>query len=456
MRRDKSKITISRAIALEILLEVDKGNYAEDVLSRKLSEQIIPANDRSLTTEIVYGVIRWKKRLDILIDRSLKNGGGALLFPIRIILRIAIYQLLFLNRIPPYSVVDQAVEQSKLILEGKFSALVNAVLRSALRNPQNLCLTPGQDAKSLALYYSHPEWLVKRWITEFGPGKTEGILRFNNQRSNLTIRVNKLKTSTSQLKSLLEKNFVEFDLVDKSLGALSLRKIQKPVTTLPGFKEGFFVVQDFASQNIAPLLQPIAGHQILDLCGAPGGKSAHMAQLVNNEARITLVDSNAERIKAAEQNLERLGINCVKIIQGDATKAPFFDKIGKFDRILVDAPCSNLGILRHNCDVKYRIAPGDLVKLADRQLGILLNSALSLKNDGVIVYSVCSVSKEETFDVVQKFLSLRKNFVIDSITPREICHQDFLTPNGCFRSFPPLKDFPADGFFAARLKMISG
>ncbi len=202
MTKEKGQVTISRRIAFESLQEVENGKYAEEVLLSKLSHGEVSAEDRSLATEIVYGVIRWRKRLDSLIDRRLKNRRKTLKPEIRNILRMAFYQLLFLDRIPDHSIVHEAVALSKQVFGGQFSGLVNAILRGALRDGENVDPKPDNNPKSLAVYYSHPEWLVNRWISEFGSQQTMDILRFNNQRVNLTIRVNTIKTSINEVISL--------------------------------------------------------------------------------------------------------------------------------------------------------------------------------------------------------------------------------------------------------------
>ncbi len=444
--------TISRELAVKILNKADKGIYAETALSEMLSITVLSENDRSLTTEIVYGTIRWKDRLDSIIDKLLTHREKRLDPEIRNILRIAIYQILFLSRVPIHSITHQAVVQAKNCLRGRFSGLVNAILRSALRNRDILYFEPEKNSQLLATYYSHPEWLVERWLNRFGVEKTVDILEFNNERAKLTIRINPLKATISDVISCFEEKGLDFEIVSKDLGVMNIRRIRGPVTGLPGFHEGLFSIQDFASQMIAPLLKAESKHKILDVCGAPGGKSSHIAALVNNSAQITLVDSNTKRLDEAGKNFERLGINCVRMIRGNATQGSFLSSLGKFDRILIDAPCSNLGVLRHNCEVKYRVRPEDLTKLAEKQLIILTESSQALKNGGMMVYCVCSVSDEETITVVEKFLALNKNFSIDKIYQHEIPNPDFLTTEGYFSSFPSNKSSAVDGFFAARIK----
>ncbi|MDR3603261.1 MAG: 16S rRNA (cytosine(967)-C(5))-methyltransferase RsmB [Syntrophaceae bacterium] len=444
--------TISRELAVKILNEVDKGLYAETTLSQLLSKNAISDKDRSLTTEIVYGTVRWKDRLDSIIDRQLTRKGKRLDPEIRNILRIAIYQILFLTRIPAYSITHQAVAQAKNRFKGRFSGLVNAVLRSALRNRDDLHHEPEKNSRSLAIYYSHPKWLVERWLDRFGEQVTIDILEFNNQRSNLTLRVNTLKTTISDVILSFKQNSIVFEIVDNDLGVLTVRNIRGPVINMPGFNEGLFTVQDFGSQMIAPLLKAQPNQLILDVCGAPGGKASHIAALVNNGARITLVDADIKRLDEAVRNFERLGVNCVKMIHGDATQKSFLSSLGKFDRILIDAPCSNLGVLRHNCEVKYRVRPQDLTKLAEQQLIMLTEASQAVKNDGMIVYCVCSTSEEETTSVVQKFLACNRNFSVDKIDHSEIPNPEFLNTEGHFCSFPSNKSSFVDGFFAARIK----
>lgn len=448
----RSLVTISRELAVKILNEAERGVFVETALSEGLSDHHVSAEDRALITEIVYGTIRWKFRLDSIINNLLNDRHKQLNPQIRNILRIAIYQILFLSRVPAHSAIHQAVAQAKNILDGKFSKLVNAILRSALRHPEILYFEPGKSPEDLATYYSHPEWLVKRWLKKFGSEKTVQVLQSNNQRARLTLRVNFLKASVMDVITLFREKALDFEILNFDLGVLELNKIQGPVTNLPGFCEGLFSIQDFASQMIAPLLVVEPKQEILDVCGAPGGKSSHIAALLNNEAQITLVDSNVTRLHETRQNFERLGVNCAKMIHGDATQKSFLSTLGEFDRILVDAPCSNLGVLRHNCEVKYRVRTRDLIALSNKQLKILVEASKALKRNGLLVYCVCTVSDEETFEVVEKFLINNKNFSINKIACSDIPNQDFLTPEGFFLSLPSDKFRPVDGFFAARIR----
>ncbi|MFA6221816.1 MAG: 16S rRNA (cytosine(967)-C(5))-methyltransferase RsmB [Desulfomonilaceae bacterium] len=447
-------VTVSRELALNALNECDKGSYAENAIADVLSNRVVSEKDRSLVTEIVYGSIRWKMRLDSTINSFLKNSPKKLKSDIRNILRIALYQLIFLDRIPAHSIVNEAVSQAKGLYGGAFSGMVNAILRSVLANTEMFNAKPGRELNSLAVHYSHPEWLVKRWISEYGMEETLNILEFNNRRAELNVRVNSIKTNISDLISCFEKEGLTYEVLDMSLGALTISKWRAPVKELPGFKEGLFAIQNFASQVIATLIKPKPQHEILDVCGAPGGKSSHIAAIVNNQASITLVDANPKRLEEAGKNFKRLGVECVKIIRGNAEQASFLNSLGAFDGVLVDAPCSNLGVLRHNCEAKYRVSPDELNKMAERQLLILSEAAKTVKKSGLLVYCVCSVSQEETFKVIGKFLASHTDFVIDKIEVHEVPSPKFLTDDGFFFSFPPFIGILTDGFFAARIKKI--
>jgi len=447
-------VTVSRELALNALNKCDKGSYAENVIADILSNKVVSEKDRSLVTEIVYGSIRWKMRLDSTINSFLRHSSKKLKPEIRNILRIALYQLIFLDRIPAHSIVNEAVSQAKCLYGGAFSGMVNAILRSVLSNAEICHAKPGKAPNSLAVYYSHPEWLVTRWISEYGMEETLNILEFNNRRAELNLRVNSIKTNISDLIRYFEKEGLSYKVLDKNLGALTILKWRAPVKELPGFKEGLFTIQNFASQIIATLIKPMVKHEILDVCGAPGGKSSHIASIVNNKAGITVVDANLHRLEEAKKNFQRLGVEGVKIVLGDAEQSSFLSSLGTFDRVLVDAPCSNLGVLRHNCEAKYRVSAEDLNNMGRRQLLILSEAAKAVKKSGLLVYCVCSVSQEETFQVIEEFLASHADFVIHKIEPHEIPSSKFLTNEGFFFSFPPSMRLLTDGFFAARIKKI--
>jgi 16S rRNA (cytosine967-C5)-methyltransferase len=452
MPRSFKRETPSRNVALDVLKHVRTGRYAEDALSERLDANIrLKSEDRALATELVYGVLRWQRRLDSIISYCSDHPFDRIQPLQRDILRLAVYQMFLLERVPAHAAVDQAVNQTHNRLGKKPGAFVNAVLRRALREADHLDTLPGDDAAGLAMYYSHPEWLVERWIHDYGVEQTREILEFNNSRPEIVVRVNTLRCSADQLRSLFNDNVVQADISPGLSDALTILSSPGPVSEIPGFQEGYFLVQDAASQMIAPLLGTKPTETVLDACAAPGGKSSHMAALTHNKSRIIAVDSNAERLKEMQRNLDRLGSDSVEAVHGDSSDTLFLKELGSLDRALVDAPCTSLGVLRRNPEAKYRTDPKTLTSFHKYQVKLLQSVAEALKPGGTLLYSVCSVTQEETSDVIRAFLRSHTNFEVIPISPEEVAHKAFVDDAGFFRTYPPVLGFASDGFFAARL-----
>jgi len=236
--------------------------------------------------------------------------------------------------------------------------------------------------------------------------------------------------------------------------ALVVREIRRAVEGLPGYQEGLFTVQSAASQMIAPLLRVHADHRVLDACAAPGGKTAHLAAISRNRTPIVAVDTNAQRLARTRSNLARLGVLSVDFLHGDAASEDFLATLGEFDRILVDAPCSNLGVLRHNPDAKYRVEPHDLSALAAQQLRLLRGVSRLLKPGGFLVYAVCTPMEEETRTVIDRFLSEAERFASAPIEGSEVPYPQYLDERGMLTTFPSTADHHLDGFFAARFRRL--
>ncbi len=333
--RDVSK---SRKIALDVLGRVRSGEFAEAALSTALDGEAPSLKDRALATELVYGVLRWRDRLDSIVKKCLARPAKKPDPHIIEILRLAVYQLFLLDRVPDHAAVDQAVTQAHQ--SGKHAApFVNAVLRKALRERASLDFPPDNEPGQLAVYYSHPPWLVRKWAQQYGIDATIQILKHNNSRSPLELRVNRLRAEAPEVAELLSAQGIEVKTVPNMPEALQIGGAASGVDSLPGFREGFFLVQGLASQMIAPLLNPMPGQRILDACAAPGGKTAHIDALTSGKAEITAMDSNAVRLGETSENLRRLGVRSVKLVKGDASDPALLEDLGTFDRILVDAPC---------------------------------------------------------------------------------------------------------------------
>jgi 16S rRNA (cytosine967-C5)-methyltransferase len=454
-RRQEKPVSVSRRMALAVLCDVEAGSYAEDALTRRFdTEKIVAPGDRALTTQLVYGVLRWQSRLDAIVDRCSNHPSSKISPVVRHILRLGVYQLLMLDRIPDHSAVDESVGLAHGRFGAKTAGFVNALLRRTARERATIDPLPNDDIDSLAVYYSHPDWLVKRWLAELGPSAARAVLAHNNLAVPLVLRANPLKTSREALAEVLrEKGFsVEFPGVIPA--GLRIEGGRASVSSLPGFAEGLFAVQETASQMIAPLLGISPGDRVLDVCAAPGGKTAHLAALAGNNATILAVDAHASRLAATEKNLERLGVTCVEAVLGDSRNRGFLRSLGRFDRILVDPPCSGLGVLRHNPETKTRVKREDPARYAAKELEILLAAAQVLNPGGTLLYCVCTPMKEETFAVVGRFLRDAPEFKLDAIRPEEVGQPGLVKQDGVFSSFPPTEEEPMDGFFAARLVRV--
>lgn len=451
---ESGRVSPARQAALEALIALRSGGFAEHALSRQLERQKLGSEDRALTTELVYGVLRWRDRLDAIIVRMLDRPQRHVNPVVRDILRLALYQMAMLERIPDHAVVHQAVLQSRAGFGTKAASFVNGVLRRFARERAALDPPPEDEAASLATYYSHPAWLVRYWMERFGLADTVGILVQNNSRAPLILRVNALKTTPAEVAALLGEHGAAVSAVEGMPYALRLGDVREAVPNLPGFRDGLFTVQEAASQMIAPLVLAEAGHRILDACAAPGGKTAHLAALTRDRASIVALDNSQHRVRQARANLARLGVTSAEFVQGDALATDFAAALGPFDRVLVDAPCSNLGVLRHNPDAKYRVQPRDLTELAERQRVLLTNVSRALKPGGIVIYSVCTPMDQETLAVVESFLHERTDVAVEPIREWEVPYPQYLDDRNFLKTFPPAAKYPVDGFFAARFRRL--
>jgi 16S rRNA (cytosine967-C5)-methyltransferase len=340
-------------------------------------------------------------------------------------------------------------------IRGKGGAgFVNAILRSALREKEGI---PYPDAHkdtafSLSVIQSHPLWLVQKWIKEMGAEEALKICAFNNRISALTLRTNTLKIKRPDLiEKLTERGLNPLPCSFSEEGILI--RNPPPVSELPFFKEGVYTIQDEASQLVTPILDPKPGEKILDACAAPGGKTTHMAQRMENKGEIYALDLSKEKLNLIEEGCQRLGIRIVKTLKGDAACSLPIPEGLEFDRVLADVPCSGFGTLRRNPDLKWRRGPDDIRRLREVQFSILRNISSYVRKGGILVYSTCTVFHEENEDVIGEFLREDPEFQLDRIEEilAERCRP--FIKNGYFKTFPPQDDM--DGFFVARLRKRS-
>jgi 16S rRNA (cytosine967-C5)-methyltransferase len=435
----------ARELALEVLTRVEEDRaFAGLLLDHHLNRSGLSARDRRLATELTYGVLRWGSRLDAYLRRTSHRPLAGLPSWLRNLLRLGAYQCLFLDRIPPYAAVHESVTLAKARGHEGIALFVNAVLRAVIRHGK-LLEEPQDPLEALAVRHSFPLWLVRRWVGRYGAEEAETLMTALNQRPPFTIRVNTLRLTREEMILHLKSEGAEASPTPYAPEGLILDTSLLPDSS-PSFREGLWTVQDEASILVGHLLAPRPGERVLDLCAAPGGKTTHLAQLMENRGLIVGVDPHAGRLELAREACRRLGVEIVELVLGQAQT---LSRHASFDRVLVDAPCSNLGILRRAPELKWSRQEEELPRLSATQVEILEAAAALVRPGGVIVYSTCSLEPEENEAVVTALLTRHPEFTPDPPEPDEPATP--LTGESCvFRAFPHLHG--TDGFTAFRLQ----
>jgi 16S rRNA (cytosine967-C5)-methyltransferase len=438
----------AREIALKIINEVSvKDAYANVVLTRELANHALSEQDRRFVTELVYGTVKARFSIDWIISRFVNRPLKKISPIILDILRLGTYQIKFLDRVPPSAACNQSVELAKKYGHKGTTGFVNGVLRNIVRSLATIEYPSREKepVKSLALEYFHPEWLVKRWLREFGMDGTEKLCAFNNESPPLSIRANTLKIDRERLIAILEKAGVS---VERSRFAPEgiICHGHPSMDKFAPLKDGLFQVQDESSMLVAHILAPQPSEFVIDACSAPGGKATHIAALMENKGRVVCNDVYEHKLAKIAENASRLGITIIETSLGDAAKiGSVYEDMA--DRVLVDAPCTGLGVLRRKSDSRLHKEEGQIKELAALQLEILSGAARAVKKGGVLVYSTCSIEREENSSVVEKFLKNNDDFVLENAAafmPNE-------KKTGPMLQFYPQTD-GTDGFFIARMK----
>jgi len=435
----------ARGISVKILNRVDRTDaYLDKLLEIEIKNSELSSKDKALLFEIVHGVIRWLGRIDWVLNGFYKGQFSKCIPNVKNSMRVALYQILFLDRVPDHAAVNESVDFVKKLQGEKSANLTNAVLRNIIRNQKGIRY-PNRDEDVVgyySAYYSHPSWMVKRWIKRLGEEETEKLLIANNQKPSHTVRVNNLKTDISELKSLLKSvdlNFSEGKFLNEYLQLSSLTNI----TNWEYFQKGYFSIQDESTGFSCKALDPKPGMKILDLCAAPGGKSAFLADMMKNEGEIVALDKFESRLEIFNKNVKRLGITNIRPIVKDAID---FDE-NDFDGILADVPCSGLGTLTKKPDIKWKKDFGDIRKLNKIQLALINKAGSLLKVGGTLVYSTCTIEPEENIKIVQQFLEKHNNFKLVSL--HEQFNATLLDEHGCIQTLP--SKHKIDGAFVAKL-----
>ncbi len=397
----------ARGAALTIIQQVtDGGAYTNIAVNRYLRAQELPDLERRLLTELVYGTIKALGTLDWYLAKCVTRPLEQLDKPLLADLRLAAYQLLYLERIPASAAVNEAVKLARCVSGEGGAKLVNAVLRTLLRKlPTEECALPDpeqDDAGYLALKYCHPRWLVKRWLGPWGREGTEALLRFNNSAAPVCLRANTLVIGRDELLARLREAGCEAEPSAWSPDGIVCTHLSG-LGRLFAQLENAFYVQDESSMLVAPLLRPESGQSVLDLCSAPGGKSTHLAQIMGDKGRVIACDVHEHKLKLIAENAARLGITNIEPVLNDATVLRQ-EWLGKFARVLVDAPCSGMGVLRRRAEARWRKQRKDLKLFPPLQLQILTNAAKYVAEGGRMVYSTCTIELAENHYLVEEFL----------------------------------------------------
>jgi 16S rRNA (cytosine967-C5)-methyltransferase len=393
-----------REIAMRLLLQREAGrDFIEHLLEAALAQSRMAAEDRGLLQELVYGAVRWQATLDWLIAR--KTDGRMQKPTLQILLRLALYQMFWLSRIPDYAAVNETVELARREGFSTQAGFVNAVLRGCLRE-RDVVERALADLKQNdpALGHSHPKWLCDRWTQRLGREDMSRLLEWNNTPPLTFARANLLRTDANELREQWAREKVEAKLVtlDWAKGALIFEfESPRALASLPSFTSGLFYVQDPSTLLAVTELDPQPGETILDLCSAPGGKTVFIAERMKDQGRIVAHDSMTERLQLVEENCTRLGVTCVEAVPSSTLNS---QPSTTCDRILIDAPCSNTGVMRRRVDLRWRIRDTEITRLRATQLQLLHEAVPRLKPGGVLVYSTCSLETEENSELVREFL----------------------------------------------------
>ena len=445
----------ARYLAYKILFDIEvNGNYSNMALNKYLNEAGLDDQDKGFVTELVYGIIEKKRYLDYMINKVSKIKVRKMQHPVKLVLRMGVYQLVYMDGVTDYAAINESVNIMKK-LDKRSASFVNAVLRNISRNLDEVKDISLNTVDKLAIYYSYENWIVENLVKEYGFERTEAILRALSQKPNIYLRVNRTKLRPGQSMDYLVGQIIG-RLIDQGLEASRVEGLEeaikvkglKSIYKHPLFREGYVSVQDISSILVAKVMDPKRESRVLDLCAAPGGKSTHIGELMENTGHLISQDIFDHKIKLMNIYAKRLGLNNMGARLGDALVLND-DYIGKFDYVLCDVPCSGMGIVRRKPEIKYK-KEEEVENLPDLQYQILENASSYLKEGGILIYSTCTIFKQENTDVVDRFLNNHKDFDLDDLGPIK----EFLGigDKGLVKILPDR--YEMDGFFICRMKKI--
>ena len=440
-----------RQIAFLALREVHRrGAFADVALDRTFRNSELTDLDRRLVTELVYGSVRRMRAIDFIIDKLATKKSSQQPPELRTILHLGLYQLQYLNNIPPSAAVNTTVQLAKENGFSGLSSFVNGLLRQYIRlNDEELNPLTVTNYKStverLGILHSFPDWIVEMWIEQLGETETEQLCQWFNQSPTIDLRINPLKSTIAEIETAFKSQNISVSRIPNLPQALRLNGSSGAIQNLPGYSEGWWTIQDSSAQLVTHLLDPQPGETIIDVCAAPGGKTTHIAELIQDTGTIYACDKTANRLKRLKENADRLQMRSIQIHTGDSRQFPEF--INLADRVLLDAPCSGLGTLHRRADARWHHTPENIQAQSQLQSELLTNAATFVKSGGVLVYATCTIHPLENEQVVRSFLGNNPDWQIE---PPTIDLPVQPSPEGWVKVWPHRNQM--DGFFMVRLK----
>lgn len=440
-----------RQTMLDILIRIEKDKgFSNLLLNHELQQKDLNEKDKRLLTEVVYGTVQNQITIDYYISHFMKNKKKLDLW-VKQLLRMSVYQMVYLEKVPDHAVVHESVEIAKIRGHKGIASFVNGILRSIRRNGLPDLTLIKDPVERISIETSHPVWLVKRWTEMYGKERTEAMCRENLRHFPMSIRVQPMKMDREAVMEQLEKQGFTVTASQFSQQGILIQKGN--IFKMNLLQEGFITIQDQSSMLAAESLKLKPGMKVLDTCSAPGGKATHIAEKMADQGEIHAYDLHKKKVKLIEEKAAVLDLHAISAFQGDARNLYEQYEEESFDRILIDAPCSGLGVINGKPEIKYEKRASDIERLATVQLDIIQSAAKLLKPEGLLIYSTCTVDKLENNQVVQTFLENNPAFSIDFSFREELSeplqHAPGWSPEG-LQLFP--QDFQTDGFFLTRIK----
>ncbi|PZV09833.1 MAG: 16S rRNA (cytosine(967)-C(5))-methyltransferase [Leptolyngbya sp.] len=433
-----------RQQAFLALQAIAQGSFADDILAKTLQQDLSDL-DKRLATELVYGTVRRQRTLDTLITQLGKKSSDRQPPNLRLILHLGLYQLRYLTQVPPSAAVNTSVELAKKNGFAGLSGVVNGILRQYIRlSASDPLQLPSDPIQRLAVLHSYPDWIVEVWRDQFGLEDTEKLCEWMNQPPRIDLRVNILRASVEQVEAAMQAVGVFVERSPVLPQALRLVNHAGAIRNLPGFEEGWWMVQDWSAQLVSHCVNPQPGETVIDACAAPGGKTTHLAELMSDRGVVYAYDKTASRLKKVQQNCDRLGLHSIQIATADSRT---LTHLAQADRVLVDAPCSGLGTLHRHADARWRQTPATVQDLATLQAELLNQAATWVKPHGILVYATCTLHPVENENQIQHFLTTHPDWKLQPIS--DLPASKFASSAGWIKVLP--HQHAMDGFFMAQL-----